>query len=152
MIETRKLSSQDIGILIPMIKEYWAFEGIPGFDPQAIAEQLTRLLSCPQLGSGWGALENEEPVGYLLLVYVFSLEHLGLTAEVDEFFVGREFRGRGVGTALLATARKEAVLAGCESISLQVASSNDMARAFYLRHGFSERSGYELLEVDLSDR
>ena len=40
-------------------------------------------------------------VGYLLAVYVFSLKHLGLTAEVGELFVSPSRRGQNIGTQLL---------------------------------------------------
>lgn len=42
---------------------------------------------------GWIAMDADKPIGYLLAVYVFSLEHLGLTAEIDEFYVVPEQRG-----------------------------------------------------------
>jgi GNAT superfamily N-acetyltransferase len=40
-------------------------------------------------------------------VYVFSLEHLGLMAEIDEFFVLSSQRGRGIGAELLKAAESE---------------------------------------------
>jgi GNAT superfamily N-acetyltransferase len=43
--------------------------------------------------------------GYLLAVYVFSLEHLGVTAEIDEFFVLQSRRRHGVGTEFLQDCR-----------------------------------------------
>jgi GNAT superfamily N-acetyltransferase len=52
------------------------------------------------MAGGWIAMAADRPVGYLLAVYVFSLEHLGLTAEIDEFYVLPEQRGGGVGAAL----------------------------------------------------
>jgi hypothetical protein len=85
-------------------------------------------------------------VGYLLAVYVFSLEHLGLTAEIDELFVLPSQRGRGVGAELLRCAEAEFLRAGCTNVSLQLSRGNDAARAFYHRHGYSERSAYELLD------
>src|SRR3954447_16302097 len=86
-VEIRTAGSCDIVALVSLVEEYWRFESIPGFDPPRVGEQLERLLSVPALGAGWLAYAAGVPVGYLLAVYVFSLEHLGLTAEIDELFV-----------------------------------------------------------------
>ena len=145
----RRAQSGDAAALLPLVAEYWAFERIGGFTPSATQEQLERLLSSPALGAAWMATEAQRPVGYLILVYVFSLEHRGLTAEIDEFFVVAAHRASGVGARLLAEAQAESIRRGCTSISLQIATSNRRAKAFYRRHGYSERSGFELLDKEL---
>ena len=136
----------DIGALIPLVEEYWRFEKISGFDPERVSPRLAQLLSTPVLGAGWIARVNGIVAGYLLAVYVFSLEHLGLTAEIDEFYVVPATRGQGVGAALLRDAEAEFLRSGCTNASLQLSRSNDAARAFYRRHAYRERAGYELLD------
>ena len=60
------------------------------------------FLSQPQLAVAcWVAEEGGRLVGYLLAVYLFSLEHGGMMAEIDEFFVLNEKRSLHIGTALL---------------------------------------------------
>jgi ribosomal protein S18 acetylase RimI-like enzyme len=88
-------------------------------------------------------------VGYLVAVYVFSLEHFGLTAEIDEFMVLDQHRSHGVGSALLKIAESTFAQAGCTNVSLELSRRNDGARAFYHRQGYSERSRYELLDKAL---
>lgn len=54
-------------------------------------------------------------------------------------------RRRGVGTALLQEAAREALAADLVEITLEVRAGNQGARAFYRRHGFAEtglRAGY----------
>lgn len=142
----RQATARDVPALLPLIADYWRFEDIGGFEPRRVAAQLTRLLSEPRLGIGWMAVAAGEAVGYLLGVYVFSLEHLGLTAEIDEFFVAPSQRGSGLGRKLLAAAESEFVRVGCTNVSLQLSRGNDAARVFYHRHGYTDRSGYELLD------
>ena len=148
----RRATVSDVVGLTPLVEEYWRFEGISGFDPDTIGAQLTRLLSASQLGAGWIATVQGVAAGYLLAVYVFSLEHMGLTAEIDEFFVAPVWRGPGAGAALLRVAEAEFQRAGCTNVSLQLSRSNDSARAFYRRHNYRERPGYELLDKSLDDR
>ena len=97
----------------------------------------------------WVAWDADSPVGYLLAVFVFSLENGGLTAEIDEFFVLESHRGRGIGVHLLATCERYLSEAGCTNVALQLARGNDAAREFYRRNGYAPRNGYELLEKDL---
>jgi GNAT superfamily N-acetyltransferase len=144
--DVRPVTAADIPALLPLVEEYWIFEDIAGFDRAAITRELERLCADPRLGSGWIASLNGRPVGYLLAVYVFSLEHLGLTAEIDEFFVLPSARGKGAGVGLLRLAEAEFVRRGCRNVSLQLGRGNDSARAFYRAQGYGERAGFELLD------
>lgn len=151
MAEIREATAGDVPALLPLVEEYWSFEAISGFDSDRVAAQLKRLLSERRLGAGWISTADGVAVGYLLAVYVFSLEHLGITAEIDELFVLSSQRGRGIGAELLKVAESEFRRVGCMSVSLQLSRHNSAARAFYRRHGYVERSGYELLDKMLVD-
>jgi GNAT superfamily N-acetyltransferase len=148
----RRATMSDVSALLLLVKEYWTFERISGFDAEVVATQLTRLLCAPGLGAGWIAEREGAAAGYLLAVYVFSLEHLGLTAEIDELFVLPAQRGKGMGAELLRLAELEFARVGCTNVALQLSRSNDSAGAFYRRHGYRERSGYELLDKTLDGR
>lgn len=147
--EIRRATVGDASALLPLVRAYWTIEGISGFDVGRVEGELARLLSAPSLGSGWIATAGGDAVGYLLAVYVFSLEHLGVTAEIDELFVLPPHRGRRTGRALLEAAEAEFVRAGCTNVSLQLSRGNDAARAFYHRIGYTARSGFQLLEKTL---
>lgn len=146
MTQVQRATVHDVDALLPLIWGYWNFEGIVGCEQSRIAGQLQAVLSHPNLGAAWLAIVADAPVGYLLAVYVFSLEHRGITAKVDERFV---MPSQGVGTALLASAEAEFLREGCTNVSLQLSRDNDSARAFYYRHGYVRRSAYELLEQPL---
>lgn len=142
----------DIPRLLPLVEAYWRFESLPGSDAATVGASLTQLVTSPDLGAVWIAEADETPVplGYLVLVYVFSLEHGGLTAEIDELFVTPEARGNGIGRSLLRTAEAACTETGCRHLSLQVGTRNEVARAFYRAMGFAPRDGFDLLEKDLS--
>jgi GNAT superfamily N-acetyltransferase len=144
--EIRPAATRDIPDLLALVEQYWLFEDLGGFDGPVVSRELARALSTPALASGWIALAKGQPVGYLLAVYVFSLEHLGLTAEIDEFFVLPSARGQGIGEELLRLAEAEFRRRGCTNVFLQLGRGNDRARAFYRTHGYAERAGFELLD------
>lgn len=145
----RRADPDDAPRLLPLIRAYREFEAIDGFDSNVVASALRQLLSDPRLGAGWIAVDGERSIGYLLGVYLFSLEHAGLTAEIDELFVVQDARGRGLGAKLIATAEDEFHRVGCTNVSLQVGRRNESARAFYAKSGYAQRDGYDLMEKSL---
>ena len=145
-MNVRRLTTADIPALLPLVEQYWIFEDIQGFREASVGRELERLCTDPRLGAGWIVEQESRAIGYLLAVFVHSLEHLGLTAEIDEFFLLPSARGQGAGVALLDAAETEFRRLGCTNVSLQLGRGNEAAREFYRRRGYSERSGYELLD------
>lgn len=148
-IDIRPATSADLTVLVSLVGQYWTFEEIDGFDADRIGAVLRNLLADEKLGRAWIARAGGEPIGYVAVVFVYSIEHGGLTGEIDEFFVVDGFRGRDVGARLLAAVEAACRAAGCANIALQLGRENESARRFYKRKGYSERHGYELLDKDL---
>jgi predicted GNAT family N-acyltransferase len=82
------------------------------------------------------AVRAGEVIGTCRLVYD------GTTAKLGRMVVDRGSRGRGVGTAILREAEREARAAGATRIALH---AQTRARALYARGGFVER-GSEFVE------
>ncbi len=139
----------DIEAIVTLVGHYWTFEGLDGFDEDEVAEQLDYLLSDRRLGEVWVCGPADALSGYLIAVYVFSLEHKGLTAEIDEFFVLPALRGRGLGQSLLGAAEARFRELRCTNVSLQLARENDAARLFYRERGYADRNRFGLLDKDL---
>ena len=148
-IQIQTATADDLDVLLPMVEQYWKFEAIEGFDAARIRRLLTRVFDDASLGRAWIARVYNEPAGYLLAVYVFSLEHQGLTAEIDEFFVMPQHRGLGLGSQMLAAAEAQFRIEGCTNVSLQLGRSNEDARRFYRQNGFEDRDGFELVSKNL---
>jgi GNAT superfamily N-acetyltransferase len=148
-MNVRRANTGDAAALVPLVAQYWQFEGFNACQPAAIRAPLERLLSSPALGTVLVAAEARQLLGYLTLVFVFSLEHRGMTAEIDEFFVVPDHRACGVGSQLLREAEMESLRQGCTNVSLQISRSNQRGREFYRRHGYSQRPEFDLLEKAL---
>ena len=146
---TRAAVAADIAGVASLAEQYWEFESIEGFNRQRIETLLRRLLSEPERGACWVAEADGRLCGYLVAVIMFSLEHGGLMAEIDEVFVSAEKRSMGAGALLLAQAERDLGARGLIRLQLQLGVGNDRARAFYERHGFRRRAGYELLDKPL---
>lgn len=146
----RAATPADAPRIAALVEQYWRFEGIDGFERERVEALLHRALADERLARGWVAELEAELCGYVLAVLVFSLEHGGLMAEIDEFFVLPRARSVGLGSALLDAAERALREAGCVRIQLQLGTENAAGRAFYRRHGYGERSGYELLDKSLT--
>lgn len=147
--DIRAATLDDIDGLVDMVERYWRFESLPGFDRGSVGRCLEQLIVNESLATVLLASEGQHPCGYLLSAYVFSLEHGGLTAEIDELYVEPAHRSKGLGSALLASAEATARARGCGNLSLQLGRHNERARQFYRVHDFRERSAFELLEKSL---
>jgi GNAT superfamily N-acetyltransferase len=128
-----------------LVERYWQFEQIEGFERGRIVQLLQRFISQPQRSRCWVAAGPAAVYGYLLAVYVFSLEFGGTIAEIDELYVADSHRAKGLGTRLLQQAMIEMRQDGVTYVELQLGRGNQSGRAFYGRLGFAGRGGYELL-------
>ena len=145
----RLATMEDIADVAPLVERYWEFEPIGGFARPRIETLLCTLLSEPERGACWVADAGGRLCGYLLAVFMFSLEHGGLMAEIDEVFVSQEMRSAGTGSLLVARAERDLAERGLVRLQLQLGVGNHRARQFYERHGFRRRTGYELLDKPL---
>src|ERR1700676_1178669 len=145
----RPATMEDIAGVAPLVERYWEFESVGGFDRPRIETLLGRLLAEPQRGACWVAESDGELCGYLLAVFMFTLEHGGLMADIDELFVSHDMRSAGVGSQLVSQAELSLRERGLVRLQLQLAVDNERARLFYQRHGFRRRAGYELLDKPL---
>ena len=148
----RLARDSDAHHIAALVARYWDFENIAGFDRARITALLERFLRHPQLGSCWVAEEGGQLVGYLLAVYLFSLEFGGMMAEIDEFFVLPERRASAIGTALLDAASDAMAQAGFARLQLQLGHQNVSGRRFYERRGFTPLHGYDVLTKSLTPK
>jgi GNAT superfamily N-acetyltransferase len=146
----RRAALPDVPQLLALVRRYWEFEGIAPFQALRTELVLEGLLTQEGRGAIWVADEDGGLKGYLILVFVVSVEHGGLMAEVDELYVCEGQRERGTGGALLDACEAELRRRGCVRLQLQLGLTNEAARGFYTRRGFTARAGYTLLDKPLS--
>jgi GNAT superfamily N-acetyltransferase len=86
---------------------------------------------------GWWFLEADgRAVGYFVLTIGYSLEFGGRFALLDEFFIEREWRGRGLGAAAMERIVEEARAMGAGALHLE---ADGHVVEFYARSGFTAR-------------
>jgi diamine N-acetyltransferase len=134
----RLAAESDTAALLEFMRAYYAFDG-HGFDEPKASVALTTLLRDYNLGRVWLILDGEAPVGYVVICFSFSLEWLGRDAFVDEFYLLREYRGRGWGRKTMAFVEEAARLLNVRALHLEVVRQNTVALQVYRKLGFTDR-------------
>ena len=135
----------------------WAFEGIQanyGFRSpltldEKVGQDMASLLDAflPPSGRLLLAFEESRPAG------IGCLRRIGEnTGEIKRMFVRPEFRGRGIGRALLEALVSEARAMGYCAVRLDSAGFMEAAHSLYRSAGFYEIGPYEESEIPLEFR
>ena len=128
-------TSSDIDTLIPMMREYYAFDHLV-FDESHARAATQELIDSPHLGMMYLITESTANVGYAAMVFVHSLEFHGRAAFLDEFYLREATRGRGVGRKALEFLFDECRRLKINALRLEVTHTNHVAQGVYEKLGF----------------
>ena len=111
-------------------------EGDPA-EPAEIAAIVAALL---KTGSSdfLLATADDQPIGCLQIAYRLSTWQATRYAYLEDVYLTKEARGRGVGTKMLDYALQRAEGQHCDSIHLDVRRANTAAQRLYARLGFTD--------------
>jgi len=140
----------DADVLLECMQAYYAFDG-HAFDWEKARSALTMLLNDERLGLAWLILDGDEPAGYIVLCFGYSLEWLGRDAFIDEFYLSEKYRGRGWGRETMEFVEEAARKAGIRTLHLEVVQKNAGALEIYRRLGFREHQSTFLSKWIASD-
>ena len=125
-----------------IVSRFLAFNAEDPGDAPVGRQQVVRTLAVlrdePARGRAVVAEVDGRVVGYALLIAFWSNELGGEVCILDELYVVPEQRGRGLGTALIASLRGGDQLwpGPAVAIGLEVSPSNAKARRFFQKCGF----------------
>ena len=133
MTTIRPASAQDAALILSFIRELAEYER----EPDAVQLNEADLLrdGFPEDGgkSYYECLiaeEEGEPAGFALFFPVYSTWR-GRSLHLEDLFVRPQFRGKGIGKALLTRVAALAVERGCSRFFWHVLDWNEPALAFY---------------------
>ncbi len=98
------------------------------------------------------AYSDEAPVGFALYFPIFSTFRGRPGLFLEDLFVDPEYRGRGIGTALLEALAKVGRERGCIRLEWWVLKWNQPALEFYKRLGATEVDEWGVYRLDLVGR
>ncbi|MET0659613.1 MAG: GNAT family N-acetyltransferase [Steroidobacteraceae bacterium] len=142
-IQLRSATSADQPLLLPLMQRYYEDDGLSFSAANAAA--MSRLLSARDYGRVWLIEVDARLAGYVVLCFGYSLELGGRDAYIDEMFVERNLRGRGIAKAALTAVIQEARSLDVRAIHLEVDTQNDSGVRLYAALDFRARDRYCLM-------
>ena len=144
----RLATIEDVEVLMPFVRAYHEFEGIESTEAER-TRSVAPLLSDAGLGRIWLILEGGQAVGYAAICFGYSIEFGGRDAFLDELYIVKAARSRGLGGKALEAVRQEVAAMGILAIHLEVARTNLKAKQFYAKAGFESRESFQLMSCKL---
>ena len=103
---------------------------------QALQRATAGLIENHSLGRILTARRDGALVGVAVISFLWTLEHGGPAAWLDEVYVEPARRGAGIGRQLVEAAMQVARDSGCIALDLEVDAGHDAAERLYERMGF----------------
>ena len=105
-------------------------------EQSALEHAVRVLIEQHELGRVLLAESAGAVVGVAVLSFLWTLEHGGAAAWLDELYVAPPQRGRGIGRRMVEAAMDVARERGCVALDLEVEDGHDDAARLYARMGF----------------
>ncbi|ELR73072.1 hypothetical protein C900_00152 [Fulvivirga imtechensis AK7] len=138
-ISFRKSSISDIDELTKMMRSFNAIDNYP-FNENLARENLHKLITNEFLGRLWLIISDGSVAGYIALTFGFSFEYGGRDAFIDELYLKKGFRSKGIGGATIDFVANEAEKLGVKAVHLEVERHNEKGNRLYTRKGFTEHN------------
>ena len=134
-IHYRLPKDTDLEALLTMMAEFNAIDQYP-FDRELAKRNLLHFINDPALGRVWLIEEQGYAIGYIVLALGFSFEYGGRDAFIDELFVKKDHRGKGVGSQAIDFIIGNAKKLGVKAVHLEVEKHNERGNKLYLAKKF----------------
>lgn len=130
-----RATEDDLEPTLDLLRDQFAEHGIE-LSEGDLRKAVLEVLQNDRLGFVLIAREARRVIGVACISFAWTLEHGGKSAWLDELYVLPEYRGRGVGTALLKEVIEVVGELGCAAIDLEVERDHRRAEKLYQREGF----------------
>ena len=142
MLNLRDLTPEDAPVVLPMAEEFYHSDAVDHSVDPAILERSFRDAADPgePLLRGLLIQWDGEAAGYLYVTQCYSAEVGGRCVLLDEVYLKPEFRGRGIGTRVLAWLEES--YPSARRFRLEVTQANQGAARLY------RSAGYKFLHYD----
>jgi ribosomal protein S18 acetylase RimI-like enzyme len=137
-LEIRKAAESDL----PAVLRLYAQPGMDNgrvLNVDAAAKILRRMGTYPEYAVYLAAADDGSVVGTFALLVMDNLAHMGTpSAVVEDVCVDEQFRGQGIGRAMMDFAMELARQHGCYKLALSSNAAREGAHAFYRSLGFEQ--------------
>ena len=140
MTTFQPLINQNIEIITQMMQNFYAIDNYP-IDIEVSKQLFKEFVSNENLGKAFLICHSNEGriseiIGYVILTFIFSFEYKGRIAFLDELYISKNFRGKGIGKQTIDFIKQEATQLNVKLIYLEVENHNVNAQKLYLANDF----------------
>ena len=119
---------------------FYAIDNYP-IDIEVSKQLFKEFVSNENLGKAFLICHSNEGriseiIGYVILTFIFSFEYKGRIAFLDELYISKNFRGKGIGKQTIDFIKQEATQLNVKLIYLEVENHNVNAQKLYLANDF----------------
>lgn len=135
MTTFQPLVTSQIDIICQMMQEFYAIDNYP-IDIEVSKKLFQEFIIDEKFGKVFLIFNEEVVVGYVILTYIFSFEYKGRIAFLDELYIKKSARGKGIGKQTIQFIKEEALKLNLKLMYLEVENHNEIAQNLYLDNGF----------------
>jgi ribosomal protein S18 acetylase RimI-like enzyme len=146
----RKVTANDLEFFLALMTEFYAESGYE-LDRTSTTRAFQTILEQPNLGQIWFIQDGTQDVGHVLVTFKFAMEYAGMIACIDDLFVIKAHRNRGLSSAALGEIRQHCQENQLRGMTVEVGCDNAAAQKVYRRIGFKTLENRELLGLTLSN-
>jgi GNAT superfamily N-acetyltransferase len=147
-------TESDLAELLVLIGELAEYERLSGEVTATESDLRQALFGNPPLAEAWLGCFQGVPVAYAVAFTIFSTFSGKPGLYIEDLYVKSDFRGRGLGLALMRHLAQLAVMRGCTRMAWSVLPWNAPALRFYESLGARRNEqwhAYQLTEAALRD-
>ncbi|MCK8142114.1 GNAT family N-acetyltransferase [Flavobacterium sp. I-SCBP12n] len=135
MIHFKPLVTTDIETIVLLMQDFYAIDNYP-IDLKVSKSLFKEFIANENLGKAWLILNEDEIVGYVILTFIFSFEYQGKIAFLDELYLTKQARGKGIGGQTVSFVKDKSTELGLKLIYLEIENHNQNAQKLYIANGF----------------
>ncbi|BAZ50162.1 acetyltransferase, GNAT family protein [Nostoc sp. NIES-4103] len=128
----------DIPALIPLLNSLFTQEAEFQPDVNKQTAGLQAIVTQPDVGAILVARDQDKLIGMVNILFTISTVQGGLVAILEDMVVDSNYRGAGIGSALITGAIAFCQNKGISRITLLTDADNYSAIHFYEKHGFAK--------------
>ncbi|MBK8465772.1 MAG: GNAT family N-acetyltransferase [Chloracidobacterium sp.] len=131
----RKICPEDLPTVLELLRELAAYEDLISYCTVTEERLHTAMFGADPVVKGLIAFDDEAAIGYALYYPNFSSFRGERGFHLDDIYVKKEYRGKGIGEAVLKEIARDAASKGFERIDFQVLDWNTPSIEFYKKLG-----------------
>ena len=130
-LQIRSVQESDVPLVLEFIRKLAEYGDISSEATVTEADLRAALFGARPVAEAILAYVRDEPAGFAVYSFTFSSFRGQPGIYVEDLFVEHQFRGRGVGKALLLTLARLGRERGCGRLEWSVLNWNEQAMEFY---------------------